>query len=32
MSNTLLTLQMVTREALFVLHNSLNFVKNINRQ
>lgn len=32
MSNTLLTPQMITREALRVLHAKLNFVKRVNRQ
>lgn len=32
MANTLLTPQMITREALRVLHARLNFIKNINRQ
>jgi hypothetical protein len=32
MANTLLTPQMITREALRVLHQKLNFVGNINRQ
>lgn len=32
MANTLLTMTMVTREALRILHQKLNFIKNINRQ
>jgi hypothetical protein len=32
MSNTLLTPDMITREALVILHQKLNFVGNINRQ
>lgn len=32
MSNTLLTPQMITREALRVLHAKLNFIKRVNRQ
>jgi hypothetical protein len=32
MSNTLLTPNMITREALRILHQKLNFVGNINRQ